>query len=55
MEARVHAARLAWYDAAARPMAGQRVKKESAIAKLTASNATMDNARAVRMYSAGLI
>src|ERR1700722_4248878 len=36
METRVHAAQLAWYDAAAQPMAGQRVKKESAIAKLTA-------------------
>ena len=33
MEARVHAARLAWYDAAARLMAGQPVKKESAIAR----------------------
>ena len=46
MEARVHAARLAWYDAAARLVAGQPIKKESAIAKLTASNAAMDNARA---------
>src|SRR5260370_5458932 len=46
METRVHAARLAWYDAAAQPLAGQRVKKESAIATLTASNAAMDNARA---------
>ena len=44
MEARVHAARLAWYDAAARLVAGQPIKKESAIAKLTASNAAMDNA-----------
>src|SRR6201984_1435911 len=34
METRVHAARLAWYDAAARLVAGQPVKKESAIAKL---------------------
>src|ERR1700736_2334411 len=32
MEARVHAARLAWYDAAARLMAGQPGKKECAIA-----------------------
>src|ERR1700684_3120565 len=46
MEARVHAARLTWYDAAARLTAGQPIKKEAAIAKLTASNAAMDNARA---------
>ncbi len=45
MEARVHAARLAWYDAAARMAAGEPFKKEAAIAKLTASNAAMDNAR----------
>ncbi len=45
MEARVHAARLAWYDAAARLAAGEPVKKQAAIAKLTASNAAMDNAR----------
>jgi alkylation response protein AidB-like acyl-CoA dehydrogenase len=45
MEARVHAARLAWYDAAARMAAGEPFKKEAAIAKLTASDAAMDNAR----------
>jgi butyryl-CoA dehydrogenase len=45
MEARAHAARLAWYDAAARLVAGRPVKKHAAIAKLTASNAAMDNAR----------
>ncbi|MBO0770832.1 MAG: acyl-CoA dehydrogenase family protein [Actinobacteria bacterium] len=45
MEARAHAARLAWYDAAARLVAGEPVKKQAAIAKLTASNAAMDNAR----------
>ncbi|HJY01984.1 MAG TPA: acyl-CoA dehydrogenase family protein, partial [Streptosporangiaceae bacterium] len=45
MEARAHTARLAWYDAAARLVAGQPIKKESSIAKLTASNAAMDNAR----------
>src|SRR5436190_12307734 len=53
MEARVHAARLAWYDAAARLVAGQPVKKESAIAKLTASNAAMDNARAATQVFGG--
>ena len=45
MEARAHLARLAWYDAAARLVAGQPFKKEAAIAKLTASEAAMDNAR----------
>ena len=45
MEARVHCARLAWYDAAARLTAGEPAKKQAAIAKLTASNAAMDNAR----------
>ncbi len=53
MEARVHVARLAWYDAAARLVAGQPVKKESAIAKLTASNAAMDNARAATQVFGG--
>jgi short-chain 2-methylacyl-CoA dehydrogenase len=45
MEARVHTARLAWYDAAARLVAGQPVKRQAAITKLVASNAAMDNAR----------
>ena len=45
MEARVQAARLCWYDAAARLVAGEPVKKQAAIAKLVASNAAMDNAR----------
>ena len=45
MESRAVAARLAWYDAAARMCAGEPFKKEAAIAKLTASNAAMDNAR----------
>jgi alkylation response protein AidB-like acyl-CoA dehydrogenase len=45
MEARAATARLAWYDAAARLVAGEPVKKAAAIAKLTASNAAMDNAR----------
>ena len=45
MQVRAAGARLAWYDAAARLVAGQPVKKEAAIAKLTASNAAMDNAR----------
>ena len=45
MEARAHTARIAYYQAAARMLAGQPFKKEAAIAKLTASNAAMDNAR----------
>ena len=53
MEARVHAARLAWYDAAARLVAGQPVKKEAAIAKLIASNAAVDNARAATQVFGG--
>jgi short-chain 2-methylacyl-CoA dehydrogenase len=45
MEARAHVARLAWYDAATRLVAGMPFKKEAAIAKLTASDAAMANAR----------
>ena len=45
MEARAHTARLAYYDAAARMLAGQPFKRQAAIAKLVASNAAMDNAR----------
>lgn len=45
MEARAQAARLAWYDAAARLVAGEPFKKQAAIAKLTGSNAAMDNSR----------
>jgi short-chain 2-methylacyl-CoA dehydrogenase len=45
MEARAQTARLAWYDAAARLVAGEQFKKQAAIAKLVGSNAAMDNAR----------
>jgi len=45
MEARTHAARLTWYDAAARLGTGKPFKKEAAIAKLIASDAAMVNAR----------
>src|ERR1700748_685186 len=45
MEVRAHNARLAWWHAAAKMGVGEPVKKEAAIAKLTASNAAMDNAR----------
>ncbi|MEU7696489.1 acyl-CoA dehydrogenase family protein [Microbispora hainanensis] len=45
MEARVHTARLAYYHAAERMLAGLPFKKEAAIAKLVSSNAAMDNSR----------
>jgi len=45
MEVRAHTARLAYYAAAARMLAGEPFKKEASIAKLVASNAAMDNAR----------
>jgi butyryl-CoA dehydrogenase len=45
MAARVHTARLSWYDAAARLVAGQPVKQQAAITKMVASRAAMDNAR----------
>jgi short-chain 2-methylacyl-CoA dehydrogenase len=53
MERRAHVARLAWYHAAAMLMAGQPIKKEAAIAKLTASDAAMDNARAATQVFGG--
>lgn len=45
MEARAHTARLAYYDAASRLMHGEAFNRQAAIAKLTSSNAAMDNAR----------
>jgi alkylation response protein AidB-like acyl-CoA dehydrogenase len=45
MQARVHTARLAWHHAARLRDAGKSFKTEAAIAKLTASDAAMDNAR----------
>ncbi|WP_347754269.1 acyl-CoA dehydrogenase family protein [Agrococcus sp. ProA11] len=45
MQLRVHNARLAWHHAARLRDAGKSFKVESAIAKLTASDAAMDNAR----------
>lgn len=45
MEARAHTARLAYYHAASKMLAGEPFKKEAAIAKLVSSNAAMDNAR----------
>ncbi len=45
MEMRAHTARLAYYDAAARMLAGEDFKRQAAIAKLYASQAAVDNAR----------
>jgi short/branched chain acyl-CoA dehydrogenase len=45
MAARVHTARLAYYNASSKLLRGEPVKKEAAIAKLVSSNAAMDNAR----------
>ncbi|MDP9239667.1 MAG: acyl-CoA dehydrogenase family protein [Actinomycetota bacterium] len=45
MEMRAHVARLAYYDAAARMLAGRPFKKEAAIAKLYSSESAVTNAR----------
>ncbi|MGB9376602.1 MAG: acyl-CoA dehydrogenase family protein [Mycobacteriales bacterium] len=45
METRAHLARLGYYDAAARMMAGRPFKKQSAMAKLFASEVAVTNAR----------
>ncbi len=45
MQQRVHAARLAWHYAARLRDAGKPFKTEAALAKITASDAAMDNAR----------
>ncbi|MGW4405549.1 acyl-CoA dehydrogenase family protein [Nonomuraea sp. NPDC004702] len=45
MEVRAHTARLAYYHAAEKMLAGVPFKKEAAIAKLVSSNAAMDNSR----------
>ncbi|KAD3515356.1 acyl-CoA dehydrogenase [Arthrobacter yangruifuii] len=45
MQARAHTARLAYYDAASRMLAGRPFKTQAAIAKMVAGEAAMDNAR----------
>ena len=45
MELRAHTARLGYYDAASRLLAGEDFKQYAAIAKLNASNAAMENSR----------
>ncbi|MDQ1550312.1 MAG: short-chain 2-methylacyl-CoA dehydrogenase [Microbacteriaceae bacterium] len=53
MQARVHAARLACYDAARRLDAGLPFKMQASLAKLIASEAAMDNARAATQIFGG--
>jgi short/branched chain acyl-CoA dehydrogenase len=53
MEVRVHTARLAYFEAARLMAAGERFKKEAAIAKLVASDAAMANARAATQIFGG--
>ncbi|MBP2338958.1 alkylation response protein AidB-like acyl-CoA dehydrogenase [Saccharothrix coeruleofusca] len=45
MEARVHTARLAYYQAASKMLRGEPFKREAAIAKLVSSETAVDNAR----------
>ncbi|GAB10415.1 acyl-CoA dehydrogenase [Gordonia araii NBRC 100433] len=53
MEARAHVARTAYYDAAAKMLAGKPFKKEAAIAKMISSEAAMDNARMATQIHGG--
>jgi len=53
MDARAHTARLAYHHAAEKLLRGEPFKKEAAIAKLVASNAAMDNARAATQIFGG--
>jgi short/branched chain acyl-CoA dehydrogenase len=53
MQARTHVARLAYYHAASLKAAGKNFKTEASIAKLVASDAAMDNARAATQIFGG--
>jgi alkylation response protein AidB-like acyl-CoA dehydrogenase len=53
MELRAHTARLAYYDAAARLLAGEDFKRQAAIAKLYASESAVDNAREATQIHGG--
>ncbi|GIH13248.1 acyl-CoA dehydrogenase [Rugosimonospora africana] len=53
MEARAHTARLAYYDAAARMLAGTDFKRQAAIAKLHASEIAVTNAREATQVHGG--
>ncbi|WP_319460622.1 acyl-CoA dehydrogenase family protein [Micromonospora sp. RTP1Z1] len=53
MELKAHTARLAYYDAAARLLAGEPFKRQAAIAKLHASTVAVDNAREATQIHGG--
>ena len=53
MEVRAHTARLAYYDAGSRMLAGEPFKRQAAIAKLHASEAAVSNARAATQIFGG--
>ena len=53
MESKAHTARLAYYDAAARMLAGEPFKRQAAIAKLHASTVAVDNAREATQIHGG--
>ncbi|MFI6227140.1 acyl-CoA dehydrogenase family protein [Micromonospora echinospora] len=53
MEMKAHTARLAYYDAAARMLAGEPFKRHAAIAKLHASTVAVDNAREATQIHGG--
>ena len=53
MELRAHTARLAYYDAAARMLAGDEFKRQAAIAKLYASESAVTNAREATQIHGG--
>ncbi|MFJ8581422.1 acyl-CoA dehydrogenase family protein [Micromonospora sp. NPDC093277] len=53
MEAKAHTGRLAYYDAAARMLAGEPFKRQAAIAKLHASTVAVDNAREATQIHGG--
>jgi len=53
METRAHTARLAYYDAASRMLAGESFKKQAAIAKLYASEIAVTNAREATQVHGG--
>ncbi len=53
MEVRAHTARLAYYDAADRMLRGEPFKRQASIAKLYASEAAVDNARAATQVHGG--
>ena len=53
MEMRAYTARVAYYDAASRMLAGDDFKHQAALAKLYASEAAMDNARSATQVHGG--